>query len=169
MGIRYDTVQITIIYTPLNYCQFHYRMIITADKSLTTNLLTCKCSFCPSIAQIIMIRQASTSISAIHDKLYNQINTSSNVPAFPLSSEDTAVFGNCITTSIFTAADQSTLQTVSLCRSSLPRYSFDNIREARGKGADAVRATPCVQTCKYNIPPVPTNNARNACSSKNLV
>jgi len=71
--------------------------------------------------------------------------------------------------SIFRAADQSTLPTASLYRSSLPQYSFDNIREARGKGDDAVKATSCVQTCKYNIPPVPTNNAQNACSSKNLV
>lgn len=54
-------------------------MIITVDKSLTTNLLTCKCPFCPPMAQIILIRQASTSISEIHDKLNNQINTSSNV------------------------------------------------------------------------------------------
>jgi hypothetical protein len=144
-------------------------MIITVDKTLTTNLLTCKCLFCPPIAQIILIRQASTSISAIHDKLNNQINTSSNVPAFPLSSEDMAVFGNCNMTLIFRAADQSTLQTATLCRSSLPQYSFDNNRETRGKGAYAVKATSCVQTCKYNIPPVPTNNAQNASSSKNLV
>ena len=87
VSIRYDIVQITIIYTPLNYCQFHYRMIITVDKSLTTNLLTCKCPFCPPIAQIILIRQASTSISAIHDKLNNQINTSSNVPSSPCHQE----------------------------------------------------------------------------------
>jgi len=144
-------------------------MIITVDKSLTTNLLTCKWSFCPPIAQVILIRQASTPISAIHDKLNNQINTSSNVTAFPLSSEDMAVFGNCTMASNFRAADQSRLKTASLCCSSLPQYSFDNIREERSNGADAVKATSCVQTCKCNIPPVPTNNAQNACSSKNLI
>jgi hypothetical protein len=132
--IRYVTVQITIIYTPLNYCLFHYRMIMTDDKSLTTKLLTCKCSFCPPIAQIILIRQASASISLIHDKLNIQINTSSNASAFALSSEDMAVFVNCIMTSIFRAADQSKLQAASLCCCSLPKYSWEHQRSEEQGG-----------------------------------